>query len=646
MAKRLRLRALTITTETTEKTYRFAKDLTVITGSVSTGKSSLLMLIKYAFGGSAVLTPAVREHVQHVTLEVQLNQNLLRLRRNVTGDRSKVQILELGSDVPERELPVKPSPGEESASRFLLKELDIPVHRVPKSRSRRSTDFVPIGFSDVFGYCYLQAKTIDSSATGHHDPGRDSKRQTMFEILLNIIDPEIFQLKIERNAVAEEIRTQERSIDAIRNFLHVNGYADVDQLRAERWDTQEALRGSERRLDEMRTGVEALIRRDREHRNELSRVLSEAARAREVLAVARDTVRAREATLAQRRLDLAHSDKAALAAGLLSPFEFVTCPRCLQSLAGRETDNGQCLLCQQPEPQLLHESDDEQRSLLRAQITETETLLVEEQKALREAEGMASITELNAAEAQRRYDELTREAVSPRVQAIAEASTAVESLRQHLRAIDQRMATWHKLGESETTVVDLIRRRRRLDNDIKQLERDSPARQERLDEISQVFAAEVRRIGVNVNGRPTISPDKYLPKIGDSDLDTLQASGGGSTTAINVAFSLALFNYSIAHADVLLPSLLVIDSPRKGIGRTEQADQELATSVYGRLKTVAQALGGIGQLIIADNDAELGDEEDVTLIRLTEDDSAVPGVPNTGVGTRVKVEDLAEPEDE
>lgn len=73
MAKRLRLRALTITTETTEKTYRFAKDLTVITGSVSTGKSSLLMLIKYTFGGSAVLTPAVAEHVQYVTLEVQLD---------------------------------------------------------------------------------------------------------------------------------------------------------------------------------------------------------------------------------------------------------------------------------------------------------------------------------------------------------------------------------------------------------------------------------------------------------------------------------------------------------------------------------------------------------------------------------------------
>jgi hypothetical protein len=151
---------------------------------------------------------------------------------------------------------------------------------------------------------------------------------------------------------------------------------------------------------------------------------------------------------------------------------------------------------------------------------------------------------------------------------------------------------------------------------------------------------------VNVNGRPTISPDKYLPKIGDSDLDTLQASGGGSTTAINVAFSLALFEYSVEDTNILLPNLLIIDSPRKGIGRTEQADQALAERLYNRLKTVALALDGRGQLIIADNDAELGDESDVSLIRLTQDDSAVPGVPNTGVGTGVKVEDMEEPEDE
>lgn len=646
MATRMRLRALTITTETAEKTYLFAPGLTVITGSVSTGKSTLLMLIKYALGGSAVLTPAVTRHVKHVTLDLELGENLLRLRRNVSGDRSRIAVLELGSDVAQVEFRINPAPGEQSASRFLLGELGIPVHRVPKSRSRNTADFVSIGFSDVFGYCYLQAKTIDSSATGHHDPGRDSKRLTMFEILFDIVDPEVFQLRIERSAVAEEIRVQEKSNQAISDFLRLSGYADVDRLRADRWATQQSLRDSQRRLDALRSDVDALIRRDHRQRVELSRILSEAARAREALATARDTVRAREASLAQRRLDLAHDERAALAAGMLSPFEFVTCPRCLQSLIGLAVEPGHCLLCHQVEPPQLDGPDDEQRTRLQVQIAETEALLAEEQQALWTAETMVATAELNAADAQRRYDELTRAAVSPHVQAVAEGSTGVEALRQRLSDVDQRMATWRKLGESEAAVADLIRRRRQLDKDIRQIERSSRDRQDRLDQISVKFATEVSLVRVSVDGTPTISSDKYLPKIGDDDLDALQASGGGSTTAINVAFSLALLGYSIDHPDVLLPSLLIIDSPRKGIGRTETADQALANAVYQRIRTLAEALDGRGQLIIADNDAELGDESDVELIRLTMEDSAVPGVPNSGVGAGTKVEDLDEPADE
>ncbi|QFU86614.1 hypothetical protein [Amycolatopsis sp. YIM 10] len=84
---------------------------------------------------------------------------------------------------------------------------------------------------------------------------------------------------------------------------------------------------------------------------------------------------------------------------------------------------------------------------------------------------------------------------------------------------------------------------------------------------------------------------------------------------------------------MLLPSLLIIDSPRKGIGRTETADQKLAEEVYRRLKPWVSPSKG-EQLITADNDAELGGEKDVSLIRLPEKDSAVPGVPNMGVGTR------------
>lgn len=645
MASILRLRKLTVTTATAERTYNFADDLTVITGAVSTGKSSLLMMIKHALGGNAVLTPAVADNVRYVTLEATVDTNLLRLRRPVLGDQRQVQLLELGSDVPERVFPISSrDPEETTLSRFLLDELDITVQKVPKSRSRRTNEVLSIGFGDVFAFCYLQARTIDSSATGHHDVGRDAKRKTMFEILLNIVDPEVIRLQIERNAVAEKAREQEKTCEAIRQFLEANGYADRDVLRAERWKVQEQVLETEENLRRLRADVDVLIHRDRAQRDHLGRVLQHAAAAREALALARDTIHLREAALAQLRLDLARAEKAALAAGLLSPFEFVTCPRCLQSLTGGTVEEGHCLLCAQPEPSVLALVDDEKTAILRAQIEETEDLLRIEQTNLQQAEYRMAEAEVDAAQAQRRYDELTRDAVSPRVQAVAEASTALERLRQHLVTIDQRMATWNRLSHLDEEVIQLRKRKRELDREIKQLEGAFAPREERIDELSRYFALEVAHLGVKVNGKPTVSRDRYLPKIGDSDIDTLQASGGGSTTAINVAFSLALLNYALAYPDVRLPNLLIIDSPRKGIGRTEQEDRQLWEGIFKRLTTLSGALRGRGQLVVADNDAELGGEKGVSVIRLTDEESAVPGVPNTGVGTQLKVEDHEDPD--
>lgn len=644
MATKLRLRALTVTTSTADRTYRFASDLTVITGQVATGKSSLLMLVKYVLGGNAVLTPAVTDHVQYVTLDAALNDAPVRLRRFVAGDRTRVQLLEPGSDVPERTLSILARKDEETVSRYLLGALGIPVYQIPKSRSRQKNEVTTVGFGDVYSYCYLQAKTIDSSATGHHDSSRDVKRLTVFELLFNIIDPEVVRLKTERNALNEEIKTRQHSIRAINDFLQVSGYADRDNLRALKWRLQEELRLGVDRLDGLRNDVEVLVRRDRDQREMLSTALQNAASARENLVTAMETVRARDAALAQLRLDVAHREKALLAANLLSPFEFVTCPRCQQGLANRVVHPGECLLCRQPEPQVLDDQNDERAALLTTQIEETETLLNADRAALAKAERMSVEAETIAADMQRSYDVQTREAFSPRAQAVEAASAELEALRHGLRDVDERIATWRKLSEYEDEVTALRGQKRELDAEIRRLEQQRASQEERLSEISSLFADEVRFIGVNINGAPTIDPKTYLPKIGDSDIDALQASGGGSTTAINVAFSLALLNYAVRNPDVLLPNLLILDSPRKGIGRTEKEDQELAQRVYNRLKILAQALAGRGQMIVADNDAELSDEKGVSLIKLTLPASAVPGVPNTGVGSTVKVEDIEEPQ--
>ncbi|MGW3915012.1 outer membrane protein assembly factor BamB family protein [Streptomyces sp. NPDC005070] len=83
----------------------------MITGPIGTGKSSLLMLFKHALGGSAVLTPAVRENVLSVRAEVVAGDERVVLRRTIEGDAADtVDLLDPRSLTLERSLPVRRVP--------------------------------------------------------------------------------------------------------------------------------------------------------------------------------------------------------------------------------------------------------------------------------------------------------------------------------------------------------------------------------------------------------------------------------------------------------------------------------------------------------------------------------------------------------
>ncbi|MFG2135110.1 hypothetical protein ACGFNV_46325 [Streptomyces sp. NPDC048751] len=52
----------------------------------------------------------------------------------------------------------------------------------------------------------------------------------------------------------------------------------------------------------------------------------------------------------------------------------------------------------------------------------------------------------------------------------------------------------------------------------------------------------------------------------NTPFESLQASGGSLQAGVNIAYHLALLECGLTHPDVLVPSILIIDSPRKALG--------------------------------------------------------------------------------
>ncbi|MFF2308497.1 hypothetical protein ACFVVP_39105 [Streptomyces sp. NPDC058128] len=152
MATHLRILALTVTTATAETTYRFDQPATVISGPSGAGKSSLLMLLKHAVGGTAVLTPAVRDHVLSVLASVVVGEQHMILKRTISGDRSdRVDILDPETMALQQTFGTRAEEGQRSLSDVLL---GFPRESIPTTSLGTATT-LNLTFTHLFRYAYL-----------------------------------------------------------------------------------------------------------------------------------------------------------------------------------------------------------------------------------------------------------------------------------------------------------------------------------------------------------------------------------------------------------------------------------------------------------------------------------------------------------
>ena len=76
---------------------------------------------------------------------------------------------------------------------------------------------------------------------------------------------------------------------------------------------------------------------------------------------------------------------------------------------------------------------------------------------------------------------------------------------------------------------------------------------------------------------------------------------------VTVAYHLSLLTYALSHPDCLLPSVLVLDTPRKNLGFNAD-DSSLGQQMYTVVRALVDNYGPNVQFIIADNDVPLGSD--------------------------------------
>lgn len=630
MSANLRVHSVTLVTPANRYEYTFDTGINAITGEIGSGKSTLLELIKYGLGGEADLRPAVLQGVHRVVVDMTIGSSRQRFARDIRG--TTVEVLEADGIVAET-LSVDRRKRRTRAADYLLDLIDWPQLRIASKRSPGRSQ--PISFFDLYSYCYVSQAEIDRSVVHHLESVRQPKRKATFELLLGLTNEEVEQARVDIGELERELEEKRRNLDTIDSFLAHGETPSEEALSTRRasaialiTEAQDQLTSAQGVVDSATTSME--------------RTRSEIAASATALSEAEARLQDLDAELGERRrladeirAGLVRLERASAAASVLGAIAYRQCPRCMQSIDSERFDEQTCYVCGQEEPATrMAELDDPGAAVSREQerlhALEQEIVALDEEtrveRAALEDSRREMVRRIDRAEGE--LEDQASQQLGPAVATLREVSAARAAAEEAVRHIDVQLTTWSERARLLEPINDL---ERRLSNRQADLDRElglAATRRNRISKLSDLFDEIIQALDMPwYEPGAHIDSTSYLPVVNGVDIKDL--GSGGMKMMTNVAYHLALLTYGLANRIETIPDLLIIDSPRKNLGSSEE-DQAHAESFYRWVSALTETYQGQFQMVIADNDAPPSGTPLRTHIRLSHDEPLIRDLPHPG----------------
>ncbi|MFF5080385.1 hypothetical protein ACFY36_25315 [Actinoplanes sp. NPDC000266] len=609
MTTTFRLNSVTLDTLDGPVRYAFPADLTLLAGPTGVGKTSLLEATKYGFGCDGMLAPVITESVNDVSIDVTIGDARYLLVRSVDpGKRRNVRVTDLKAQerLPDHSTDTSHSP---NLSALLMQALGFADDMRAAARTISSTKpGARITFADIFSYLYVPQSDMNREIARSQDQYLAPKRKAVFELLFGLTDEALQALRSEATTLNGKVEGAKRATMTIRDFLantHTTSKEEANSAVGAAINEQIAAEAALRVLrDEINPVSDRETQLMRDLLNDAEDRLAEAKAA--VTSLIRQS---RELTTEKRRVeaDLSRLNRMRDAGDRIANIEFVTCPRCLQSLTGRPVRDGACRVCLQHDPVTADAFEDlyEQRQLT-DQLREMDDQLaaITEQlsavnDAVAERENLVKSLTLD-------IERRTSARVTPRLQAFTDAYTTLANARARQRELEQVLRQWDRVDDIARAEEQLTADRDRVRAEIARHEDAlEQRRREIIDDLNAEFNRALSSIGVPSIKTAYIHPTNYLPILNGEPYAKI-SRGGGIITAVQIAYWTSILYVVVSRGDTYYPSFLLVDSPRMALNSATG----IAVALYRRLHDLATALPGKMQLIVADNELPAEVERD------------------------------------
>ena len=582
---------------TTTVPVTFRPGLSVVAGPIQTGKTSLWRLMRFVLGTRKPENnpPEVEAFVKAVGASLQVgDRNAQILRPFVSTDTSLVDVVLPGDAMllPARRL----VPASDlTYAGWMMQELGLPQVEVRRRRTDPESELEPLSLADFLEWCFLEQDALEVGLFNAVDSFHEAKRRYVFEYLYGIADIDLATAEAELSLALRELGGLEQREKVISAFLKE---ANVDSREAahqriQNIDVELKDLGSRGPSDELSGEARSL----RERILDLDQQIGELERQARIEA----GTAAEMATLAaQLRTQLTRLNRAVVSEAVLIDFEFEECPRCGQQLP--ERDPHDCRLCgQHLEPRGTKTDLLGERERVIAQLDETLELHEARQKTAASLRQQQVDLRSRRVDLSEQLEAQTARFVSDRQSRLEAESRRLGELsaeRQRYVELERLYDSFQSLGSAHASLRQRVAELRARVDDMRAANRSRDAV---FVELEGILSDVLDRLGVIPLGPVRdirIDRMTYEPTFEGRSFESL--SSGGLRVVTNIAHAVAHHIFATRHPESRLPRLLVIDSPRKNLGR-EGYDVSIGDRLYELLIGLAEDSANDTQVILMDN---------------------------------------------
>jgi hypothetical protein len=504
--------------------------------------------------------------------------------------------------------------------------------------------------TSLLSYCYLTQDDIDRHIIL---PSRmEESRLVALRLMLKLTTPQYEKLSGDIKMADNKIKGLQRRAEIIRTFLEDaestrSGTLQdrIAVLREQEAEAKVALAG----LEVEARGATSSFERERRLVDDARSENSDAEVKLDVIRRQRDRALGKVQDLRDQVDALQQITEASQRARTKPRQLELCCPECGGILQEAKPQPGHCRMCKGPLPP--HRVEAELgRVEHELQQAEHAADQLEDQVKVADDRARASWASLKSARSQ--FDECSRGSVAPYADELADSRSHLARIQQELSSLDR--------------IQDAHGRLRQKFDEVDQLQKEQEERRQRLYlsdsnvghsedvliQLNAIFRKIIRVIELpNATGSARLDESTLLPLV---DEQAFGKRGGGARSAVSIAYSLALLTYAREAADVDLPTLLMVDSPKKNFGSNAD-DSALARRLYIRFldymseltRSVASARSDRPfQLIIVDNDIHRDIARRIKIVRFDRQRGFIQALDDLRAwsGEQLVIDDPADPE--